>query len=148
MVIGITLAGAAFFSVQTAFFRYVDHVLNLGLDRSLQGDEAADRAASWLLVQVVEVPAIFQPKREPVQRIEARCTTHDAAAPEKNGPGIHGCLSAPSRALSRLLRNRTARADADRHHARIARIGIPPCEIGIGLPVKSGRLSWESTPRR
>ena len=28
--------------------------------------------------------------------------------------------------------------DANRDHAMIARIGMPPCEMGIGLPVKSG----------
>ena len=86
----VTLARAAVFSVKLAFSRYVDHMLDLGLDCSLHRDEAADGAASWLLVQIVEVPAILEPEREPVQRVERSGSTHGAAAPENNVPGIHG----------------------------------------------------------
>jgi hypothetical protein len=65
-LVRITLARATLFAVQMAFFRYVDDMLNLRLECSLQGDERADGAAFWLLVYVVEVPALFQIEREPV----------------------------------------------------------------------------------
>jgi hypothetical protein len=90
-LVRITLARATLFAVQMAFFRYVDDMLNLGFECSLQGDERADGAAFWLLVYVVEVPALFQIECEPVQGVEPCCARHGRADPEENGPRVHGC---------------------------------------------------------
>jgi hypothetical protein len=85
----ITLTGAAFFSVQTTFFSHVNDVLNLRLNRSLKCDEATGRAAAWLFVQVIEVPALLQVKRESMQRKKRSGANQYAAGPEENGPGVH-----------------------------------------------------------
>ena len=88
-IVWITLTGAACFSVQATFCGDVNHVLDLGLNRSLHGDEAAGRASTWLFVQVVEVPAMLEPEREPMQCVDRSDSANGAAAPEKNVPGAH-----------------------------------------------------------
>ena len=88
-IVGIALARAALFSVQMAFFHYVNDMLNLGLKSPLQGDEGADRAAFRFLFQVIELPAFLQTKREPVQCVEGYSASPDASEPEQDGPCIH-----------------------------------------------------------
>jgi hypothetical protein len=70
-MVRITLSGAALFSMKMALVVYADDMLNLGFDCPLQRDKAADSAAFRLLVQVVELPALFKPECEAVQRVEA-----------------------------------------------------------------------------
>ena len=65
----ITLAESALVCVQAGFLRYVDHMLNPGLDHLLERDEAAAATASRLLVQIVKVPSFLQIKGESVQRV-------------------------------------------------------------------------------
>ncbi len=58
-----------------AFLRYVDDMLNLGFECSLQRDERADGAAFWFFVYVIEVPALFKPESEAVECVKARRAT-------------------------------------------------------------------------
>lgn len=57
-VVWVALAGFAFLTMELAFLGYVDDMLNLWLDHPLERDEAADRGAFRLFVQIVEVPAL------------------------------------------------------------------------------------------
>ncbi len=86
---GITLTGAAFFSVKSTFFSHMNDMLNLRLNRPLKCNEATGCAASWLLVQIIEVPALLQVKRKPVQRKKCSGANQYAANPEENGPSVH-----------------------------------------------------------
>jgi len=86
---GITLTGAAFFSVETTFFSHMNDMLNLRLNRPLECDEATGCAAAWFPVQVIEVPALLHVQRKPVHRKKRAGANQYAAGPEENGPGVH-----------------------------------------------------------
>jgi hypothetical protein len=86
----IASAGAAFATVQLAFFRDVEDMLNLRFNGLLKSDERADCAALRLLVQIVEVPASFEVESEAVQCVEAPCPGDDTGGPESQSPKIQG----------------------------------------------------------
>jgi hypothetical protein len=112
---GITLTGAPFFSVETTFFSHMNDMLNLRLNRPLKCDEATGCAAAWLFVQVIEVPALLQLKRKPVQRINRSGANQYAANPEKNGPEVHATSPISADLFIRSVWEQDNPKDSNRH---------------------------------
>ena len=65
--------------------------------------------------------------------------------PRSVGPLV---LRSAPKAIMGLASLVPASIDRMKNYANSSVIGAPPWEMAIGRPVRSGSISWESTPRR